>query len=1372
MVFTTGNIITLLIVVLILFLYRQLDKGNRSLEKVKRYSDKIRDDLEKFVDERTTEIKDIAVELEVHQKSGREVLNRIQSIEDEIASRADVLDKVNDRILGYDGSLSELEELTKAVQENVNRIRKESEFVDTIGKRLKDSSQRIALIEKQIPEINQYFTEENQNRFNELKDIILGESRESYQALELLVKGESDRIQELADYVNQLEDRKELFEKRLTENAQNLMNESLKTAEDKGSQIKNELIQTWEQAVSSYRTQFNQAQDEASKNYTALIKDYQQKIDNAREKGINLESEVFEQLKANISSHVNSLNDNWAHEIEQINNQLQQQIQELDQTSQDDLGNIQRSVTDRIESQQQVLDDRIQEIDDSYRSRMTTLQDQLDQNLSDMNDQLSRFDRDLQQTLSEQDDRLQDFSPKIDQLAQDFDSRFNNLTNEVVERQNNISNDLKVSQDSLSQDLENRLAILSQDQQSLLANSISDMEQRNAARIKEAESQLLSQGEELSKDIIAQEQSLSKVIEDLESDIQRRYTDALQKLDLNQQDFTESTEAAKSKIDNFQQQYQSLADNLNQKIIHHKESQDRAFEDMNQELKDQIQNLEDQMIRVQTLSDEIESLAGETRALAHKQKEEFYQELEDSQTTLIATLKDSHKGVENTVFQSLDNRLTSYEEGISGRLDKLEALSNDIENLDENLRQLMKTFMVKAEDNLHKFEERLEDDKNNAAVRLNQDILSLDDEMKRLETELNGLKERAYDNVSSKLKIFEDDFFEDLKTRSGQMEAALDEWSANFNNNLSETKETQRIQQEDLSNRLSQMLRNELNELEKNSMNQITNLEDQLKNFQNELTTQLAKGSDDIQSQEQELNKQLKQMELASQERFDQEIRNQESLFGDKLVRYENELQGRLNLTTDAIETSRLENQQLLEAARDDVTRWQSKILQDIKTTEGDFSLKLDDWRRGLESQMGQIKDEFLAQREDIILSSQEERIKLKKELQEMSDQMSDLQGDLKERTIKAIEGLEREKEVFILDFQKKTREIVSESDDKQREIFQSLQDARNTIETHQQNFTDKIDQSYQLITTNLEALERRQQEFVAQTKIFDRADSLKLELESKIGDLKSDITRVEKDREELVTLSQEILKIRDLTNDVSDKLSDFYDQRNKIEAMENDFQKVVSISNSIDTKLVSVTESHDRLQDIQVKLRRLEENEKGIAQIYQRLEQKQDLLSETIDGVDKSFDQLKSIEERIFTIRTQLDNLPEQVDSIRELLDQVQTDKSQVDHAIQQLTNLDESVEYLETRINEMNKAREWLAKTETRLEEISKQAQEQVRLLGTLAKDEPASRRTKGAPNMDIRESVIKLARQNWKIEEIARATKLSRGEVELILEMGVKG
>jgi transcriptional regulator len=40
-----------------------------------------------------------------------------------------------------------------------------------------------------------------------------------------------------------------------------------------------------------------------------------------------------------------------------------------------------------------------------------------------------------------------------------------------------------------------------------------------------------------------------------------------------------------------------------------------------------------------------------------------------------------------------------------------------------------------------------------------------------------------------------------------------------------------------------------------------------------------------------------------------------------------------------------------------------------------------------------------------------------------------------------------------------------------------------------------------------------------------------------------------------------------------------------------------------------------------------------------------------------------------------------------------------------------------------------------------------------------------------MATRDSAVKLARQGWTMDEIAAALKISRAEVELIIEMGPK-
>jgi hypothetical protein len=59
------------------------------------------------------------------------------------------------------------------------------------------------------------------------------------------------------------------------------------------------------------------------------------------------------------------------------------------------------------------------------------------------------------------------------------------------------------------------------------------------------------------------------------------------------------------------------------------------------------------------------------------------------------------------------------------------------------------------------------------------------------------------------------------------------------------------------------------------------------------------------------------------------------------------------------------------------------------------------------------------------------------------------------------------------------------------------------------------------------------------------------------------------------------------------------------------------------------------------------------------------------------------------------------------------------------------------------------------------------------TMAKREGAqgAAADKGAPSLGNRENVIRLKRENWSVEEIARTLDMPRSAVELILEMSNK-
>ena len=223
---------------------------------------------------------------------------------------------------------------------------------------------------------------------------------------------------------------------------------------------------------------------------------------------------------------------------------------------------------------------------------------------------------------------------------------------------------------------------------------------------------------------------------------------------------------------------------------------------------------------------------------------------------------------------------------------------------------------------------------------------------------------------------------------------------------------------------------------------------------------------------------------------------------------------------------------------------------------------------------------------------------------------------------------------------------------------------------------------------------------------------------------------------------------------------------------MDGDFRRLLTLSKEIDVKLQTVTTSNDALQEIQARIRSLEELEQAVEAKFDRLEKKKAIIDTTASGVQKNFQSLETLESSLEAVRPQVASVAGELASIREQVDFLSSNKDKTDQVVSRLGDIDGILGSLEERIGKLQTAREWLARTETRLEEIGKQSQDQVRLLETLVKAElPKGRKEEGAPARDKRDTVVKLSRQGWSASEIARVTHLSRGEVELILELAPK-
>ncbi len=1106
MEFTIGNIITLLVVIIVLAIYRQMDKNNRSLEKIKRYSEKIKNELDVYIDSKTVEVKNFAIELDVHQETGKAILNRIVKAEEDLNTRAGYIEKMYDRINEYDKALDELTQMTGRVQENLDRLHEESAFVDKVGKRVKEAGLGIISLENDISGLKHEFAKENIKELKIVRSAVLKDTQKVVSQIKNDIKTNEIKITDFTVMVRELEETKEIMKKDTVESIQNFLDDQVYRTEQSAEKLTSELTDRFD---------------------TILSGKYEQ---------VELVKADMEAVLDKISKKIIIINDNMEKDIIQFK-------------------------------------DHVKEVESSYSDSLKAAAD-----------------------------------------------RGKNLEDEVF------------------------------------------------ASVKH----------KIDTDIIAVTDGYNKSL-------------------------TEVSNLVSDKLSKFDTTFSEMSDKNNKKL------------------------------------------------------EKMSMEVISSDNSI----RDRIEGVES--------RVNEYEDSINYKFVKLEEISGDLDSLEKNLRISMDQSIASIKDEFINYTKQQNKEQQDYKQKLSTEMEDLDEGLNALELELNGLKNRAYENVAKGLKVFEDDFFSDLKNKNVVMEEKIIEWQGDIDKTLQELALSGESKRVEVEKNYNAALREKLEELQERIFSNQLKFENQVTNFQNRIEDRMAHTDKSVESIEVEIKNNLSEIKESAKASFSREFVEFNTGVSTQLVKSERDIGSRLNTIEELVEQKAKDLISFVDNSRSEVTVWQAKMLQEMKEAESEMTSGYEDLNKEVISNILQIKNDFESQKEDLIINTQEERSRIKNELKENAAGIIRLEADLRSKTDSSLDNFNREYDAFVLEIQKKNRDMQVEFDRKVKDFRLISTETKEKTDQLQKKLYGKIEENYKILSVNLQEIDKRQKGFINQTKIFDRADSLKIGLQEAIEDLKNELVKVEAQSNEARETERKLASIKKMGDEVNAKLGRFLAEKRRIEEMEGDFKKLIIISQSVDSKLQQVTNSHDDLQAIQIKIKNLEELEKEISVKFERLEKKDQIIENTTSNVDKNFQQLNNLDEQIRSLSDDVTSLPEKIHDLTLKIELLSRNKKKADETAKQVEALDGVLKDIEVRIDNMQKAREWLAKTETRLEEVSKQAQEQVKLLGSILKDgNKSGKGSKGAPSMGSRDVVTRLAHQGWSIQEIASATKLSRGEVELILEL----
>ncbi len=762
----------------------------------------------------------------------------------------------------------------------------------------------------------------------------------------------------------------------------------------------------------------------------------------------------------------------------------------------------------------------------------------------------------------------------------------------------------------------------------------------------------------------------------------------------------------------------------------------------------------------------MEKMSGEYRDMESrlsKTVETFRTGLEKLRGRLEGILEEK----ETSLLEGFEKRQVEYRKTVEERFTRIEGFISDMDTLAENLKLSQQQTLAKIQDEFSLFDRQMTERRNMERAQVEEDAAALRQDMVELEEGLDELKARAYDNVSEKLQVFEDDFFADLKNRNDQMRSSMEDWQEKTEEELDHLGKKAVREREEMEMRHSAELKEELAALQSGIFGQFGQFQEQVDSFRENLSSRISVSEGDVARFREEARQQIQMDRDAMMEEFDKtydafrrEVDGKFAKAGKTIAQRLSGFDGDIDTRQKALEAEFL-------AVREDLGNWKDRFAVQIdealrstedriSSMEGDFNVS-----------MTELQDEFRGKTEQLVMESEEQRAALRREIELRSEEVANLSAEITRKTRDSLDAYKEMSETFLFDFQKNSRDVRDEVEQKVRELRQSVQESREKAESTRREMIEHTDREYARLTNNLDEIEKKQRQFITETQVFKRADELKDALEYDISELGRQLEGVTRRRDEVAAINETYEKAIRLYGEVNEKMDRFLSGQKKVESLENRIAGIDSLSENVNHKLSRISETNDTLQELHIRIKQLENLQGDLDARYQRLAEKNRVLDAATEGVDANFDRVVELDTRIAGLLKQIEPLKKSVEDTLQKQKFLETGKSKMDTAVARLERLNKDIDEMDKQIDGMQRAREWLADIETRMTAVNEEAQQNVRLLEGLAKKDNR-RKKSGSPDMDIRDAVIKLSRQGWDNERIARSTKLGLGEVQLILGM----
>ena len=198
------NVITCIICVGSIFIYRQLDKNNKSLDKLRRFADKIQNDLDNYYKGKVSQLEEAGIALDVKKSESVAASMRLEKLREEFEQKSAflddklaLLDTIASRLNAFEISVKKLFESSQHIQEGMMRIKSDAQIVENYDKRIIEYNKAIEELIAHLQNAEEKIYQENAEKLKEQSEQLLTDLRYELSTVESNASGIFDRTNAL-----------------------------------------------------------------------------------------------------------------------------------------------------------------------------------------------------------------------------------------------------------------------------------------------------------------------------------------------------------------------------------------------------------------------------------------------------------------------------------------------------------------------------------------------------------------------------------------------------------------------------------------------------------------------------------------------------------------------------------------------------------------------------------------------------------------------------------------------------------------------------------------------------------------------------------------------------------------------------------------------------------------------------------------------------------------------------------------------------------------------------------------------------------------------------------------------------------------------